>query len=496
MKRLISLAILAAFLCITLSLPAYADEDKKSGLFSYTIKGNGTAVITGFDWNSNHNQDVYVPKMVDGYTVTGIGEMAFSNSNASLEKPVGEAVTVMLPDTLNVIGEKAFFCTKVNSVPIPASVQLIGSGAFAGCINLKQHAIIGNNDTFAIIDGVLYNKADKELLSYPFGRKIEADIGMPSGIIAIGDYAFYGLCANGFNVSIPNSVRKIGEYAFSYASNIGTKRSGGNTGKFYMSCVNDIGAHAFERAHIGVIHFDQVEIIGEYAFNEAVVWTSTDEAGVWDDRCLEFPSTLRHMGKNAFSNVNESEYKIVTIDLSQTCLTSIPKYAFSECGFNYSITVRHKLLLPRCLTTIEEGAFYKLGSLGYSLVNTYCFIPASLETISAKAFSNAGIDLVFADNSSLKEIGDEAFYDSAIFNESLVLPDGLESIGSKAFNSSHDTCKSISIPASVKSIGNNVCDRSITKLVVEHNSYADIYAQENGIPVSYIGGDDTSWLNG
>ena len=58
--------------------------DTQSGLFTYTLKGNGTAVITGFDWDANGNNDVYVPRMIDGYTVSEIGPFAFSDKAATL----------------------------------------------------------------------------------------------------------------------------------------------------------------------------------------------------------------------------------------------------------------------------------------------------------------------------------------------------------------------------------------------------------------------------
>ena len=76
MKRVIS-CLLTIALLLTLAMPvAMAADERKSGYFFYTMKGNGTAIITGFDAFANGNSDVYVPAQIDGYTVSEIGAEA------------------------------------------------------------------------------------------------------------------------------------------------------------------------------------------------------------------------------------------------------------------------------------------------------------------------------------------------------------------------------------------------------------------------------------
>ena len=78
MNRIVSW-LLAVALFLTLTMPAaMAADEKKSGDFFYRIKGNGTAVITGYDWNGNQGKDIYIPNSLDGYTVTEIAEEAFA----------------------------------------------------------------------------------------------------------------------------------------------------------------------------------------------------------------------------------------------------------------------------------------------------------------------------------------------------------------------------------------------------------------------------------
>ena len=65
------------------------------------------------------------------FTVTGIGEKAFSGCN--------NLTSLILPNTLNVIGSYAFEnCNNLKSLSVPGSVMSIGGGAFEGCQNMKK----------------------------------------------------------------------------------------------------------------------------------------------------------------------------------------------------------------------------------------------------------------------------------------------------------------------------------------------------------------------
>ena len=164
MKRLAAL-MLAAVLAAGICCAASADDIRTSGLYTYSIKGNGTVTITKYRWASSQG-DIYIPSMIDGYTVTGIGDEAFAYSKKEPYplKHVEGAVIVQLPGTITTIGEKAFFCAPVTTVNIPASVKYIGAGAFGMC-PITQFSMTEKNDNFAVIDGALYNKSTKTLIA-------------------------------------------------------------------------------------------------------------------------------------------------------------------------------------------------------------------------------------------------------------------------------------------------------------------------------------------
>lgn len=70
-------------------------------------------------------------------------------------------------------------------------------------------------------------------------------------------------------------------------------------------------------------------------------------------------------------------------------------------------------------------------------------------------------------------------------NETYVIPEGVEKILSPAFESCRNI-KYITVPETVQSIGGAFKDTDLT-LIVKRNSYADIFAQENGMKIKYEG---------
>lgn len=513
-KNRISSICFVTFLLILCVIPhAFA---AKSGAFTYELKGNGNAVITNYDWNQNKGEDIYVPRMIDGYIVTEVGEKAFGSKDG-VQK--GKAVVVVLPDTITVIGENAFFCTNITACAIPANVQYIGVAAFAGCPNMKYHSVDSGNETFATIEDVLYNKSTKSLISWPLGKEWTPEFVIPNGITAIGDYAFYGAkFAFPFfekcSYSFPNSLKEIGNHAFENCVMDGSMDrhlfSCGNVEKigerafagmelqvnFYCTEAKEVGAYAFSNmkaSSVDNFRFPyKAETIGDYAFYKAFFGDSTS---LTEYKSISFGESLKQIGVSCFESI---EGPISTIDFSNTSLTEIPERAFYE-SIDYPDAYHSdevlEIKLPDTVKIIGSQAFSRLaigdGYISCVIINA----PQNLETIGTRAFEYTYTNIDLSHLSSLKAIEEKAFY-QGFFNESeaFKLPEGLESIGNKAFLDS----KGISIlviPASVTEIGKDICDRSSVKLSVTNGTYGALYASENGYSKASSGGDDTSWLN-
>lgn len=162
MKRFAGLILV--FVMLLAALPALADETRTSGDFQYTLKSNGTATIVGY---TGSGDSIIIPQMLDGYTVTAIGDSAFKHQY-SFGKNYS---SVTLPDTIKSIGEFAFWNTNITSINLPDGLENIGKGAFVGC-NSITYRMSANHPTFAVIEGALYNKSQKKLIWGKEGAKI------------------------------------------------------------------------------------------------------------------------------------------------------------------------------------------------------------------------------------------------------------------------------------------------------------------------------------
>ncbi len=213
-KREWCIFLLIVAIMLTVCSIALADDTRVSGLFTYSIKGNGTITITGYDWG-NSNGDVYVPPTLDGFTVTGIGDEAFAADEKALE--YASPVNVRIPETIVSIGERAFLNAPASNINIPNSVKFIGTGAFANC-QLTQFIIEDTHDLYAVVEGALYDKKNKALIAWP--KRSNQPVHIPQGILKIGDYAFYHCAFSRVKPSdiLPSSVESIGQYAFAGTS--------------------------------------------------------------------------------------------------------------------------------------------------------------------------------------------------------------------------------------------------------------------------------------
>ena len=146
-----------------------------------------------------------------------------STQTASVEKGGKDySGSITIPSTVayngtsysvTTIGENAFYyCERLTSVTIPNSVTSIIYNAFWYCTGLTSINVAEDNLNYASIDGVLYSKDKKTLITCP-GGKTES-VTIPNSVTTIESYAFRN-CTGLTNITIPNSVTSIGKWAFS-----------------------------------------------------------------------------------------------------------------------------------------------------------------------------------------------------------------------------------------------------------------------------------------
>lgn len=128
--------------------------------------------------------------------------------------------------------------TVAGDLYIPGSIEKIGTGAFYG-INTTGYVVDETSLNFTAVDGVLMNRAQTKLISYPgmsertaytipdtvdtiagyafSGVYLLEELTIPASVTTLEDYALYELC-NLPELTIPASVTSIGAYAFSHVT--------------------------------------------------------------------------------------------------------------------------------------------------------------------------------------------------------------------------------------------------------------------------------------
>jgi hypothetical protein len=118
-------------LWLLLTLPSVVQAQ-----FNYTTN-NGTITITEY---TGPGGAMAIPATINGLPVTGIGDYAFS------------------------------YNTSLTSITIPNSVTIIGDAAFFYCASLMAISVDVANPTYSSLDGVLFNKGQTQLITFPAGK--------------------------------------------------------------------------------------------------------------------------------------------------------------------------------------------------------------------------------------------------------------------------------------------------------------------------------------
>ena len=345
--------------------------------------------------SGKYSGEIVIPESVEyggtTYSVTSIGDNAFSGCSGLTSVTIGNSVTsirdytfcncsgltsVTIGNSVTSIGEKAFwYCSRLTSVTIGNSVTSIGEGAFEDCSVLTSVTIPNSVKSIG-------NRA----FQYCFGL---TSVTIGNSVTSIGESTFLG-CSGMTSVTIPNSVTSIGNSAFQNCSGLPS-----------------------------VTIPNSVTSIGNIAFGGCSRLTS-----------ITIPNSVTSIGEGAFQDC--SSLTSVTIPNS---VTSIGLAAFSCCSSLTSVTI------PNSVTNIGREAFYDCTGL------TSVTIPNSVTSIGGCAFYEcSGLTSVTIGN-SVTSIGEDAFAYCPKLLSVYCYAENVPSTESDAFQSSYPENATLHVPA-------------------------------------------------
>ena len=192
-------------------------------------------------------------------TMTVIGEGAFQNAKA-LKR-------IELPSTVTTISKDAFnTCSSLTEIVVPASVTSIDPTGFQECAKLEKFTVDKNNNVYSSVDGFLLSKDKTILKSFPPAKANTYYTMLPPTIETIGKQAFYYVQALE-NVTIPEKVKKIEDFAFDRVGNLNTIAFLGKTP------ITDVASSAFNPANVDKSKIDlSVRKDAKAAFDNDALW--------------------------------------------------------------------------------------------------------------------------------------------------------------------------------------------------------------------------------
>ncbi|MBR1850423.1 MAG: leucine-rich repeat domain-containing protein [Bacteroidales bacterium] len=420
MKKILLLlaALISTTLCVAQS------EDIEVNDIMYTVD---FGTHTAYAWGRGGCVDgtlTYPPTVTyegETFTVTqilgsrGLDELINLRIPSTVERITGFnscnnlASVTIYGDGLTRLDDAFNHCASLTEFTVPSSVTIIKDEVLCNCQNLSHATFkaIRSSSDYRFFPGEhggsIFSNCPN-LTNITFGNEVE--------VIPNGAFINTGITS----LIVPNTITKIGEYAFLECSSLASVAIGPS--------VDTIGVMAF----------------GSCPQLSSIMVASSNQTFDSRDNCNAIIQTA--------TNTLIRGWATSTVPNG---VASIGSDAFYECTDLTDIT------FPNTLTAIDARAFY--GCTGLTSIS----LPRNLKTIGMEAFYGCSGITSLTLSDSLTTIGTRAFYEC----ESLTLsplPPTLTTIGSEAFYSCR-ALDSLVIPAATTTIGNAAFSRSGLKYV-------------------------------
>ena len=371
----------------------------------------------------------------------------------------------IIPDdgSVTIIGDHSFDGRKnLTTITIPNGIVTIGRHAFGGCQGLTSITLPDTVTT--LLEGAFYNCTN--LSSVTFGNSLRDVIGegafmdchsldnviLPDSLVNVGEYMFYR-CTNLSNIKLGDSVRHIGNNAFFECNNLTNISIPDSLESIGYSVFNDfanIDYTIYENAYylgndinpyVVLMRVEPIDSASYTIHKDTKVIYGGVFASCETLTNIVVPDGVKGIGDSAFSRCSN----LVNVTLSKD-LINIGSFAFSGCSDLENITIPNGVTnigwvaFDGCTKLISnnDGVYYVgnwvVGS-DTSRIKSTVTLKEGTVGISDGAFSNCSRLKNITIPSSVKSIGDSAFYGCGL--TSITLPNGITNIGRETFSACH-----------------------------------------------------------
>lgn len=476
--------------------------------YSYIVGEDGTATLTYY---YKHTENLKLPEVVDGFTVSGISFELFNTASG------------------------------VRTVTIPNGITKCPMSPFYAWNSLTAIYVPQDHPTLASVNGVLYSKDLSTLIAYP-SKHPEKEAELPNGTRKTGDAAFFKSTIR--KAVLPDTFRELGADTFAYARYMRRITLTDNLRILQNGCLRDTGllslmipsnatangcftSNCTSMTEITVMPGNEtMQSIDGVLFSADGETLISYPAGK-EGKNYTTPKDTVIIGAKAF---------VGTVNLERVTLSNSVE-EIEEDGFRYSSI--KSVTIPNSLTRLPENVFMGCEKLSEFIVQSnhptlsavkrkylyskdhtifYCYplgvkessyvLEKETEEISGYAFAMAELKNVVLPE-GLKRIGHQAFYGSSLnsiyvpgtvkeieiqaFSYSKIqyaaLGTGVEILGGSVFNASTGL-GGVSVPDTVKSIG-SLCflNTPLARIYTKEGSFMHQYAVQNQLMVDVDEGD-------
>lgn len=459
MRRLLLIISVLLF-----TAPGWADEIV--GHFRYFIS-NGKASVREFIAPKGFDGNVTIPASIT------VNEVAYPVADIYREVFKGnqDIKSVVISEGLATIGANAFNgATNLQEIQIPSSVTEIKGSAFDQCKKL-QTVTFASTKALCNID---FETQSSNPLYYSqqlkVGDAVQTAITIPSDVITVKQYAFYGCksltsvvmeegvttieayafqdCTSLESVAIPASVTSIGADAFKANKSSLVKATFSSVDKLCAITFANIASNPLYAAHhlyfgdsdseVTKVTLPSVATIKPYTF-----------AGASSITEVTIPQGVTAIGDDAFNGCS----KIATVHYSSAEQLMTMQYGSGIANPLYygatPVAQNAALGTLEFTTDISNNAFTNAKWL------TEIVIGSNVKTIGKNAFRSCSnlAKITFKGTPTLQTIGKEAFRDCSSLTE-ITLPALLTTLDTLALRGTR--LKTINIPAACTNIGTSV----------------------------------------